>query len=41
MSDTDNTGEFVEAWYGDIEFQAAPKPRPAPIPAGKGKPAAK
>ena len=20
MSDTDNTGETVEAWYGDIEF---------------------
>ena len=41
MSDTDNTGEFVEAWYGDIEFLAAAKPRPAPIPAGKSKPAAK
>jgi hypothetical protein len=41
MSDTDNTGEFVEAWYGDIEFQAAAKPRPAPIPAGKGKPVTK
>jgi hypothetical protein len=41
MSDTDNTGEFVEAWYGDIEFHAATKPRPAPVPAAKGKPAAK
>jgi len=23
LTDTDNTGESVEAWYGDIEFQAA------------------
>jgi len=37
MSDTDNTGETVEAWYGEIEFQAAATPRPAQIPAGKGK----
>jgi len=37
MSDTDNTGESVEAWYGEIEFQAVAKPRPAPIPAGKSK----
>jgi DUF3047 family protein len=38
MTDTDNTGETVEAWYGDIEFQAALKPRPAPLPAGKNRP---
>ena len=25
MSDTDNTGETVEAWYGDIEFAARGK----------------
>lgn len=37
MSDTDNTGEFVEAWYGDIEFHAAAKPRPAPLPANKAR----
>ena len=37
MSDTDNTGESVEAWYGDIEFQAAAKPRPASSPATKAK----
>ena len=41
MSDTDNTGESVEAWYGEIEFQAVAKPRPAPLPASKGKPGAK
>lgn len=37
MSDTDNTGESVEAWYGEIEFLPVSKPRPAPIPAGKSK----
>jgi hypothetical protein len=41
MSDTDNTGESVEAWYGEIEFQAAARPRPAPVPAGKSKAATK
>jgi hypothetical protein len=37
MSDTDNTGEFVEAWYGDIEFQPAAKPRPAVVAPSKPK----
>ena len=44
MSDTDNTGEFVEAWYGDIEFQApsaALRPRSTSIPASKSKPTTK
>ena len=25
LTDTDNTGENVEAWYGDIVFRAAPR----------------
>ena len=39
MSDTDNTGETIEAWYGDIDFHPAviPQARPAPVPAGKSK----
>jgi hypothetical protein len=24
LSDTDNTGETVEAWYGEIEFRKRP-----------------
>jgi hypothetical protein len=44
MSDTDNTGESVEAWYGEIEFQdssAALRPRSTSIPASRSKPATK
>jgi hypothetical protein len=44
MSDTDNTGDSVEAWYGEIEFQdpsAALRPRSTSIPASKSKPTTK
>jgi hypothetical protein len=40
MSDTDNTGEFVEAWYGEIEFLArsgSALPPPAVSPPVKAK----
>lgn len=44
MSDTDNTGETVEAWYGEISFQAASadlRPRATSIPASSARPTTK
>lgn len=44
MTDTDNTGETVEAWYGDIDFQpasAALRPRDTSTPMSKSRPATK
>jgi Protein of unknown function (DUF3047) len=44
MSDTDNTGESVEAWYGEIEFQdssAALRPRSTSMPASSARPTTK
>jgi len=44
MTDTDNTGESVEAWYGEIEFQpssAAVRPRTTSIPASSARPTTK
>lgn len=44
MTDTDNTGESVEAWYGEIEFQpasAALRPRSTSTPARSASPATK
>jgi hypothetical protein len=44
MTDTDNTGEMVEAWYGEIEFQAASaalRPRATSTPASRSSPATK
>ena len=44
MTDTDNTGESVEAWYGEIEFQAssaALRPRPTSRPARSARPTTK
>jgi hypothetical protein len=40
MTDTDNTGEYTEAWYADIAFAAGKIASPPPVTA-PGKPAAK
>jgi hypothetical protein len=44
MTDTDNTGEYTEAWYADIDFQpvsAALRPRSTSIPARSARPITK
>lgn len=44
MTDTDNTGEYTEAWYADIEFQRASaeaRPRATSTPASKARPTTK
>ena len=40
MTDTDNTGEYTEAWYADIEF-AGGKAVSSPPATAPGTPAAK